>query len=188
MGSSKGLPVYFMNTPKTIAEPSPPSKDCPEPHLWKALDCFSTEFEVIQFIMYLTRAIKPKYVIETGTCFAYTTNAIATALERGKIVTCDPEKQWIELHERAEYLQCPSLEVIPTEPIDLLFLDSLPELRVQEYFHFKPYLSPRAVVVIHDTGESHQELRDEVKNLLLNELDGLFLPTPRGLFIGRPKN
>lgn len=176
-----------MKLPTMLAEPSPPSQDCPEPHLWKAFDCFSTEFEVIQFLMYLTRAIKPKYVVETGTCFAYATNAIATAMERGKIITCDPIKQWIELHERATYLQIPSLDVLPDEPIDLLFLDSLPELRVQEYFHFKPYLSPRAVIAIHDTGASHPELLEGVKNLLRDELDGFFLPTPRGLFIGRPK-
>lgn len=174
-----------MNLPPLIAEPSPPSSDCPEPHLWKAIDCFSTEYEVIQFIMYLTRAIKPRYVVETGTCFAYTTNAIATAMERGRIITCDPYKQWIQLHERATYLQIPSLELVPEEPIDLLFLDSLPELRVQEYFHFKPYLSSRAVVIIHDTGASHQELLDGVKALIPHELNGLFLPTPRGLFVGR---
>jgi len=175
-----------MKLPPMIAEPSPPSVDCPEPHLWKAFDCFSTEFEVIQFLMYLTRAIKPKYVVETGTCFAYTTNAIATAMERGRIVTCDPEKQWIQLHERAIYLHCKSLEVIPEESIDLLFLDSLPELRVSEYFHFKPYLSSRAVVAIHDAGASHPELRAEIEKLIPHELNGIFLPTPRGLFIGRP--
>lgn len=177
-----------MNSPELITEPSLPSTECPEPHLWKAIDWFSCEFEVIQFLMYLVRAVKPKYIVETGTCFGYTANAMATAMERGSLLTCDPEKKWIDQHARVKYVQCKSLELVLEEPIDFLFLDSLPELRVQEYFYFKPFLSSRAIVVIHDTGESHKELLESVKELIPNELNGLFLPTPRGLFIGRPNS
>jgi predicted O-methyltransferase YrrM len=176
-----------MNHATTTVEPSPPSQDCPEPYRWQAIDCISAEFEVIYFLMYLVNTIKPNYVVETGTCFGYTANAMAAGMSRGTLVTCDPEKKFLELKPNVKYLQCKSLEVVPEQPIDLLFLDSLPELRVEEYFYFKPFLSPRAIVVIHDTGESHPELRAAVEKLLEKEMNGLFLPTPRGLFIGRVK-
>lgn len=168
-------------------EPSRPTAECPESHLWKSIDADTCELEVVVFLKYLVMLLKPRYILETGTCYGFTANAMAESLERGKLTTCDPEKKWAELHERVEYLQCESLSIVPTEPIDLLFLDSLTDIRVKEYFHFKPYLSSRAVVVIHDAGSTHPELLAGIMKLIPNELNGVFLPTPRGLFIGRPK-
>ncbi len=104
------------------------------------------------------------------------------------IVTCDPERKFeYQLPANVKYLQCSSLDIHPTEPIDFLFLDSALDLRVKEYFHFKPFLSERAVVVIHDVGDTHAEFKAEVRRELANELEFVILPTPRGLLVGRPK-
>ena len=172
-----------------MIEPSYPTADCPEPQLWSAPDDDSSETEVLEFLTSLTNLIKPKYVIETGTCYGYSANAIAAGMQRGKLITCDIEqKRHIRFaSERIEFRLCSSLDIIPEEPIDLLFLDSDLGLRVKEYFHFKPYLSSRAVVVIHDTGATHQEFLDRVLEGLSRELNFLILPTPRGILIGRPK-
>lgn len=171
-----------------MIEPSTPTLDCPEPFLWSALDSDTCENEVLDFLRVLAYLVKPKYVVETGTCFGWSASYMAMSMFRGHIVTCDPEKKFeYELPARVKYLQCASLDVYPTEPIDLLFLDSALELRVKEYHHFKPFLSPRAVVVIHDCGETHGDFLAEVRRELASELEFVILPTPRGLLIGRVK-
>lgn len=110
------------------------------------------------------------------------------ALIDGTLDTCDPEeKNQYAWPKHIRYHKCSSLDFVPSAPIDLLFLDSALELRVKEYFYFKPYLSNRAVIVIHDTGATHQEFLDNVLAIMDNELHWVILPTPRGLMLGRPK-
>lgn len=171
-----------------MIEPSTPTSDCPNPEKWTAICSDTCENEVLDFLRVLVHTIKPSYIVETGTCFGWSARAMALTMWEGKIDTCDPENKLTDtLPRNVRYHQCSSLDFTPNEKIDLLFLDSALELRVKEYFHFLPFLSARAVVVIHDTGETHAEFLAEVRKALSSELDFVILPTPRGLLIGRPK-
>ena len=107
----------------------------------------------------------------------------------GRVVTCDPRLLWVWLNPRIEFQNCRSDEIArPTEPVDLLFIDSDLEVRAKEFEWFRPLLSHRALVLFHDTGETHPQMLAEVRALVdSGQLEGAFLPTPRGLFIGRPK-
>lgn len=171
-----------------MIEPSTPTRDCPNPELWSALDSDTCENEVLDFLRVLVATIKPKYIVETGTCYGWSARAMGTTLIDGTLDTCDPEeKNLYAWPKHIRYHKCSSLDFIPSAPIDLLFLDSALELRTKEYYYFKRFLSSRAIVVIHDTGETHAEFLSHVRETLKNELEFVILPTPRGLLIGRPK-
>lgn len=171
-----------------MIEPSTPTKDCPNPEQWSALDSDTCENEVLDFLRVLVATIKPRYVVETGTCYGWSARAMGQALINGRLDTCDPEdKNLYAWPSNVKYHKCSSLDFKPTAPIDLLFLDSALNLRVLEYLIFKEHLSERAVVVIHDAGETHHEFLAEVREKLKDELEFVILPTPRGLLIGRPK-
>lgn len=171
-----------------MIEPSTPTRDCPNPEKWTAICSDTCENEVLDFLRVLVHTIKPSYIVETGTCFGWSARAMALMMWEGKIDTCDPENKLTDtLPRNVRYHQCKSLDFIPSGNIDLLFLDSDLNVRVREYFHFKPYLSARAVIVLHDVGDTHSEFKTQVLSQLQNELDMVLLPTPRGLLIGRPK-
>lgn len=171
-----------------MIEPSTPTADCPFPEKWSAICSDTCENEVLDFLAALVHTIKPNYIVETGTCFGWSARAMASKLIEGRIDTCDPEDKSKDAWPvNVRYHKCSSLDFTPTGPIDLLFLDSALELRAKEYFYFKPYLSSRGMVVIHDTGETHAEFLSTVRRELDSELEFVILPTPRGLLIGRPK-
>lgn len=171
-----------------MIEPSTPTRDCPNPELWSALDSDTCENEVLDFLRVLVATIKPKYIVETGTCYGWSARAMGTALIDGTLDTCDPEdKNQYAWPSHIKYHQCSSQNFTPSQPIDLLFLDSALELRLREYYRFKPFLSPRGVVVIHDVGETHADFALAIREGLSSELEFVVLPTPRGLLIGRPK-
>lgn len=174
-----------------MIEPSTPTRDCPNPELWSCLDTDTCENEVLDFLKALVYALKPNYIVETGTAYGWSARAMGMTLHAwgGKLDTCDPDEDKLhyEFPPCVRYQAISSLDLVPEKEIDLLFLDSALELRVKEYFYFKPYLSPRAVVIIHDTGDTHSEFKTQVLSQLQNELDMVLLPTPRGLLIGRPK-
>lgn len=171
-----------------MIEPSTPTRDCPNPELWSALDSDTCENEVLDFLRVLVATIKPKYIVETGTCFGWSARAMGTALIDGRLDTCDPEdKNLYAWPSHIRYHKCASLDLIPSKKIDLLFLDSALEVRVREYFHFKPYFSDRTVIVIHDTGATHEAFLCDTRERLKDELEFVILPTPRGLLLGRPK-
>lgn len=171
-------------------EISPPTKDCPEPNLWTMDDPASVETEVRELLYALVRATKPRIILETGTHRGLTANLMAKACEengRGVVITCDPVKLWQEeLHPRVQYHQASSLDLMISQPIDLLFSDSEDSIRPKEVERFSALMHPRSLVVIHDTGGMHEELGRRVLSLVDSGLiAGVFLPTPRGLFVGR---
>jgi len=94
------------------------------------------------------------------------------------------------------YLQ-PSLSVQVSEQIDLLFLDSEPQLRFDEFVKFWPNLKPGGIVLIHDLhpsfghhgkvyhgvydwpyGDFREKLSSYIKE---NRVQITSFPTPRGL-------
>jgi len=183
--------------PMTI-EVSRPTQECPEPQLWKMFDPMSAEVEVLEFVAQLVKTLKPKLIVETGTYRGLAAFYIGRALKetgRGRLITCELDK---ELHEKAvqllekaslkDVVDCrlqSSLEIEVNEPIDLLFVDSEPTIRVQEIRRFWDKLSTNTVILCHDVNSgAHQWLRGQVLDLDSGgDLSVVMLPTPRGLAI-----
>ncbi|HEY9371531.1 class I SAM-dependent methyltransferase [Streptomyces sp.] len=137
------------------------------------------------------RALQPDYVVETGTCWGQTAEAIGRALKangQGRLVTLEVEPEKIRKSaERCadlpvDVLALSSLTFTPEQPIDFAWFDSLLELRVPEFERYRPWLRPGAIVGFHDTGPQFGSFA-----ALIERIEGLRvikLPTPRGVTFG----
>lgn len=175
-----------------------PRPDCPHPERWHAIDVLSTEREVSELVGALVGALRPDLVVETGTHHGWTSVAIGRALADagvGRLVTLEIDTTCIPTaRERCaglpvEVVEMSSLDYVPDGPIDMLWLDSLIDLRVPEYLHLLPWFSDRSVVGFHDTGPQHPpSLRRELDLLVDTGMidPPLYLPTPRGVALARP--
>ena len=169
--------------------------DCPNPEHWTSDDEDSTEHQVTGLVAALVAALQPELVLETGTAFGQTAEAIGRALAgngHGRLVTLETDPARAELSRTrcdglpVEVLATPSLDYVPNAQVDLAWFDSLTHLRHLEYVRFRPYLSGRAVVGFHDTGPQHQ-VRGHLERLVHDGLlcAPMFLPTPRGVCFAR---
>ena len=181
-----------------IVEISPSTIECPEPQLWRMYDEQTAEIEVLEFLYSFVRTLKPRLVVETGAHKGLSASYIGKALrdnDRGKLVTCEIEvphyraaKDLIEkcrMEQRVEVKCISSLELEVEGEIDLLFADSLPQLRMKEIDRFWDQLSTHAVILVHDVNSGwHKDLRAEVlREDKDRRLSVVLLPTPRGLAI-----
>jgi hypothetical protein len=63
-------------TAESEARFTPPRPDCPHPEWWTSTDDDSTECEVTALVAAFVVALQPELVIETGTAFGQTAEAI----------------------------------------------------------------------------------------------------------------
>lgn len=162
-----------------------PRDDCPQPELWHAPDAEATETEVSHFLGALCGALKPKKVLETGAYKGYTAQAIGWALKGfGHLDTLEKDESLVfaarvrcrDVPVTVHHLR--SLEFEPTEEYDMMFFDSDPNDRIAEMKYFSKWASNRCVWALHDSrGMKLQQGANRYPNI--------FLPTPRGLTIGR---
>jgi prolipoprotein diacylglyceryl transferase len=189
-GNQETRPEYHRATP-----------ECPNPERWRMFDTMTAEVEVLDFLKCLMTTVKPNLVVETGTFLAVSTLYMAEGLKQngsGKIITCEPDKEVfakaiekIDASGLKKFIDCrceSSLETRVTGTIDVLFCDSLPELREPEVRHFLPNINPNGLILMHDASSHLKTVRDAAKRM---EEEGLlsvvFLPTPRGLVIAQKK-
>jgi predicted O-methyltransferase YrrM len=161
----------------------------------------TAEVEVLEFLKCLMTTVKPSLVVETGTFLGVSTVYMAEGLKQngsGKIITCEPDaevfakaKEKIDssgLKKWVDYRREPSLEIKVPGTIDVLFSDSLPELREKEVRHFLPRMNPNGLILMHDSSSHLKTVREAALRL---EQEGLvsvvLLPTPRGLVIAQKK-
>lgn len=179
-------------------EVSRPTAECPEPKLWKCFDEMSAEVEVLEFVAQFVKTVKPRLMVETGTYRGLAAFYVGRAMKeigRGRLITCEVDQA---LHEKAvslitkgslaDVVDCrlqSSLEIEVDGPIDILFVDSEPTVRVAEIKRFWDKLSPSAIILCHDVNSGcHRALREQILELDTNhELSVVLLPTPRGLAI-----
>jgi predicted O-methyltransferase YrrM len=177
------------------------TSECPNPERWRMFDTMTAEVEVLDFLKCLMNTVKPNLVVETGTFLAVSTIYMAEGLKQngqGKIITCEPDKEvFAKAKEKIEAsglkkfidFRCESsLETRVTGTIDVLFCDSLPELREPEVRHFLPQINPNGLILMHDASSHLKTVREAAKRM---EDEGLisvvFLPTPRGLVIAQKR-
>ncbi len=183
------------------AEALEPRPECPEPGRWSAPDEWATESDVSRLIGDLVRALKPDYVVETGSYVGYTSREIGLALRelgRGHLLS-------IEIaHAKAEQARSRTFglpvtivtnraaHVEPSHPIDLLFVDSGWADRMVEVRHFQSWASPRCVIVAHDSAvtEAYPGVPGFYADMQAAVDDGIVLPwlklpTPRGVALTR---
>ena len=178
-----------------------------------AFQMFNTggvEIEVAEFLYSLVRVQKPSLVLETGTHKGISALYMALALEKnqvGSITTYEviPSLQleairlWEDLsisHRIGSHL-VPSLQAEGDEPIDILFLDSEPQYRFDEFLYFWDRVSPGGLIIVHDlhstlgkSGYTHAGMDDwpygpwEEKLsafVLEHKIQVLYMASPRGL-------
>jgi prolipoprotein diacylglyceryltransferase/predicted O-methyltransferase YrrM len=178
-----------------------PTPECPNPELWSMFDTMTAEVEVLDFLKCLMTTVKPNLVVETGTFLAVSTLYMAEGLKQngsGRIITCEPDpevfakaRENIEASGLKKWIDCrcqSSLDLKVTGTIDVLFCDSLPELREPEVRHFLPQINPNGLILMHDASSHLKTVREAALRL---EQEGLIsvvlLPTPRGLVIAQRK-
>lgn len=176
--------------------------ECPHPERWRMFDTMTAEVEVLEFLRCLMTTVKPKLVVETGTFLAVSTLYMAEGLKEngsGRIITCEPDKEVFAkakekidssgLKKWIDYRCESSLEMRVPGQIDVLFCDSLPELREPEVRHFLPNINPNGLILMHDASSHLKTVREAALRM---ETEGLIsvvlLPTPRGLVIAQKRD
>jgi D-alanine-D-alanine ligase-like ATP-grasp enzyme/predicted O-methyltransferase YrrM len=183
----------------TCPECSGPTDNCLRPHLFSMNDRVSSETEVHNFLKALTKVIKPKFILETGTYKGSSTIAFAEGLRQngfGKMVSLEIDEnlskqaQALFSEYPVEVLNKNSLTYKPNETIDLLFLDSKRNIRGQEFEHFYSYLNQMSIIVWHDSSyrERNHSVFDIVEDLYNRGIiDRILFPTPRGFTLSMLK-
>lgn len=159
------------------------------------VDRIAAETDTLYFLKALVHLLKPRFVLETGTYKGSTARAMGEALKAinfGQLTTIELDEA-LALEAAKNLADLPvkvvnssSLDYIPDQPVDLLFLDSHRPLRVKELFHYKNYLQPQTIIVWHDSSPEHADVFKAVNKLKDDlVLDAVLLPSPRGLTISK---
>lgn len=159
------LTKYILNRTKRLSV-SP--EITPGDHGFEMFNDAGTEVEVSEFLYGLVKLVKPNKILETGTHVGVSTVYMAQALkenEKGDLVTFEIIPQhWqnsqkmlqdVEVAQLVDFQLKPSLKYQPAEGTlyDLLFLDSEPQLRFDEFVKYWDFLRPGGYIVIHDLND-----------------------------------
>jgi len=172
-----------------------PTDRCPHPERFTSTDGDSTEIEVAEFIGALVRVCQPDVVVELGSAFGETTARIVEALDRnghGFLYTLEIDgeraqyvRDRIPASDRWALVEQSSLEWLPPygETVDLLFSDTLRDIRCEEIHRFLPYMRAASLAAVHDSGWDMGPLRGWLENSLVKPgyARAVDFPTARGL-------
>lgn len=174
-------------------ECSGPTDNCYHPEFFTMNSRVGSETEVSRFLYSLVYLTKPSFIVETGTFKGDGTISLAEGLLKNKfghMITIEVDPMLADIAKKnlsgypVEVFCGNSLNYIPSEPIDLLFLDSKRILRKEEFIRFKPYLHKKSIIIWHDSSYRKQNhaVFDAVNELYSSGIiDRLLLPTPRGI-------
>jgi GT2 family glycosyltransferase len=182
-----------------VPEKTPAAPNEKRGRLWSMFDSRTAESEALDFLLALTRLIKPEAVLETGTWLGLSACAIGKGLLAngfGRLTTLEADLEAhaaavtnireYGLHRAIEALLMPSLEFTPGGHYDMVVFGSEPALSVGEFRRFRPYLAQDATLVFLASGSGdagHYGVHALVRD---GAVAGIGFPTPRGLFVGRP--
>lgn len=192
----------FPDAPDLTAQPesrwTQASDLCPHPERWSSTDDDSTEVEVSEMIAGFVQGLQPTLVIETGTAWGQTAELIGEALLRngqGTLISYDVDDQRVG-YSRERCGDLPVVEIRQQSSVvgleeligegvkaEVIFLDSLFDLRMVEIEQAAQLLTPGGIVLIHDTAPHHTLWESLQQACLLDGWRWINLPTPRGLAI-----
>lgn len=175
----------------TEARWTPPRAECAHPEWWHSADDESTELEVTELVAAFVRALQPELVLESGTAFGQTAEAIGRALVangHGELLTTE-----IDLERAAiasdrctglpvSVIRRPTSTIAPRAgSIELAWIDGHIAERLADLRHLRPFLRAGAIVGVHDASPFHG-----IRPGLEAEawVRWLYLPTPRGVLFG----
>lgn len=193
----------------------------PGDHGFSMFNDAGTEVEVSELIYSLIRVLKPAVMLETGTHKGISSTFIGQAMKdngKGLLHTCeifqeninDANALWLDVGVK-QYIVCHKQESLKLQfpegtVFDMLFLDSEPQLRFDEFIKYWPMLKPGGFIMIHDLhpnlGHHGQTYHGELDwpygffvpklgpYIKSHEVQTVSLPTPRGctLFQKRADN
>ena len=186
-----------MNAAQPESRFQDPTEWCPHPERWHATDGDSTEQEVTELIAAFARALQPDLVIETGSGFGQTTALLAESLwlnGQGRLVSFETNADRLEqvqdrvAHIPARFWELRNEDVrewVPLGVIDLAFLDTTREVRVDDFLYLRSWFRRGSVVLFHDSLPYGVPLRGWIENEIIRPgyAAAVDLPTPRGLTI-----
>jgi hypothetical protein len=161
---------------------------------WLSWNCKSPEVWFCEKAAELVREHQPAVVIETGVGQGYVTRRIEKALPEGSRLLCfESDPAWHRLLEGTGFFDNERLLLMarPPEAADfqaggLCVLDSSFGQRKREIRLWKEHAPRGSVMLVHDVTERHdaahvcRRLYDFIRGL---DLDGEYLPNPRGGFL-----
>jgi predicted O-methyltransferase YrrM len=170
-------------------------------------DAGGVEVEAGELLYGLVRAMKPERILETGTRLGAAAAYIGLALEengRGMLTTIEINPDYVQsartLMRRlgvSEYVQCIAGDAClyrPSEPVDMLFLDTELQFRFADAVRLWPWLKPSGLLIIHDLHAHMEQLSigtygampDAMRSwIVTGQLQSLHIETPRGLYVGQ---
>jgi len=160
MNSPKPSPVteriIELSAMKSIAEPTNSDYQC--------FNDGGVECQVGDFLYGFVRMIRPQYIFETGTHLGISSSYMGMALKDnayGSLTTVEifkekilrAEKLWdrLGIHDYVIADNERSLVYELNYEVDILFLDSEPDIRFKELKRFYPFLKEGGFAFIHDT-------------------------------------
>lgn len=169
----------------------PASHVVKDPSAWSTFDDQTSEDETIRLIAALVDAIKPRVSVEVGSYVGATSELIGQVILRyGHLHTFEIDAGRAQLAiERCARLPVTVHLAIDTDydamslaPIDFLFVDGDLFNRGESLRHWKPALSPGALIAVHDSLKYPEVAADVAPFRDYQHID---IVTPRGLTLLR---
>jgi predicted O-methyltransferase YrrM len=141
--------------------------DCCDKRYQTITDHWPVELEVCEFLYGLVRAIKPTDILECGTNVGYSAAAMGLALREnmgasglgyGHLTTLDVRDMGaverfkkLNIEAYVTFKLADSTAYQTDTLYDLIFLDTIPDLVLNELYHYEANLAPGAIIAIHDS-------------------------------------
>lgn len=167
------------------------------------------ETEVGEFLYALTRILKPKHILETGTHWGVGAAYMGHGLKDNKMGLLETLEfdannfakakkniQALDLNYHVQLYLADATNFTPRYKYELMLLDTEPQTRFTELVRFERYLEPGGFVFIHDLHRHMHQIPNEehgfawpfgplpyeiLKLVNKDQLRPMHFPTPRGL-------
>ena len=157
-------------------------------HDFHAWNIMSPELEFCNVAGYVTSTLPDDaLIVETGMGQGYVTRRVIDAMKPGhKFLSYEHKQSWIDLAPKIKNVDIvfgqPPLMVM--QECSFLILDSEPSRRSSEMVDWLQWAKEGSLFLVHDT--YHTEIEDNSTTSFIKraELEGWWLPNPRGSFLG----
>ena len=202
---------YLLDTAQGLLDP--PLPEITNEH-YMMFDAGGVECEVGEFLHGLVRVVKPERILETGTRYGHAAAYLALGLREnggGHLTTIEINPAYTQMAAElmgrigcGAYVTCvcgDATQYTPSEPQDMIFLDSEIQMRFGDWVRLWPWLKEGGYLICHDLhrqmnqgtptlhgidnyplGTLPQEIHDWIAQ---GELQSFHFATGRGLYVGQ---